>query len=87
MSIETFQIKPSNILSLKIEVDESGYYSELDPQLDITPYETMLIFKLVTVMLNTTTSPDLAARFVRLNKLQRHFRKTDTPADEEDDDE
>ena len=53
-SITDFQIKPANILSLKIEVDDSGYYSELDPQPDITPYETMLIFKLVTVMLNTT---------------------------------
>ena len=74
--ISEFKIKPSNVMSLKMELDDSGYYFEFDPQPDITPYETALVCKLVLIMIHAPSAVDLAGRFMRLNKLQRHFTKT-----------
>jgi len=87
--LEDIKMKPSTILKLKIEIDDSGYYYELDPERDITAYETTLIFKLVMVALNSATEPSMLWRFITMNNLQRHFKKTNEIAelDEEENDE
>jgi hypothetical protein len=85
--LEEIKMKPATILKLKIEIDESGYYYELDPERDITAYETILIYKLITVAMNSSTEPSVLWRYVKMNNLQRHFKKTNEIAeqDEEDD--
>jgi hypothetical protein len=83
--LEDIKMKPSTILKLKIEIDDSGYYYELDPDRDVTAYETILIFKLVMVALNSATEPSMLWRFITMNNLQRHFKKTNEIAEVEDD--
>ena len=87
--LEDIKMKPSTILKLKIEIDDSGYYYELDPERDISSYECILIFKLVMVALNSATEPSMLWRFITMNNLQRHFKKTNEIAelDEEENDE
>ena len=90
--LEEVKMKPSTLLKLKLEIDDSGYYYELDPARDVTPYECMLLFKLVTVAMNTETPIDLTKRYIKLNNLQRHFTKTndiveDAEYEDDDDDE
>jgi len=85
--LEEVKMKPSTLLKLKLEIDDSGYYYELDPARDVSPYECMLLFKLVTVALNTETPIDLTKRYIKLNNLQRHFTKTQDIVEYEEDDE
>jgi len=88
--LEEIKMKPATILKLKIEIDDSGYYYELDPERDISSYECILIYKLITVAMNSATEPSILWRYVKMNNLQRHFKRTNDIAEldeEEDDDE
>ena len=42
--LEEVKMKPSTLLKLKLVIDDSGYYYELDPARDVSPYECMLLF-------------------------------------------
>ena len=74
--LEEIKMKPATLLKLKMEIDDSGYYYELDTARDVTPYEAILLFKLVTVAMNTETPIDLTKRYIKLNNLHRHFTKS-----------
>lgn len=82
--LDEVKMKPATLLKLKLEIDDGGYYYELDPARDITPYECMLLFKLVTVAMNTDTPIDLTKRYIKLNNLRRHFTKTNDIVEEAD---
>jgi hypothetical protein len=82
--LEEIKMKPATLLKLKIEIDDSGYYYELDPTRDVTAYEAVLLFKLVTVAMNTETPIDLTKRYLKLNNLQRHFTKSNELVSDDD---
>jgi hypothetical protein len=87
--LEEVKMQPATLLKLKLEIDDGGYYYELDPTRDITPYECMLLFKLVMVAMNTDTDIAITKRYIKLNNLRRHFTKTNDIVEEAeyDDDE